>query len=144
MRRILVVANETVVSKALVDLLEQKAKADGETMVTVIAPVNQPSAGYVVYYDTRRTAARRRLDNTLELLRNAGVNADGVVVESDPVSALRDAINQLEPDEIIVSTHPQQKSRWLRRNDVDKMRSLAGDIPFEHVIVDLSAEHGPA
>jgi hypothetical protein len=142
-RRVLVVANETVVSKALVDLIEETAKGS-DVVTTVLAPVNQPRQGYVVYYDTRRAAARRRLDKTLELLRSAGVHANGVVVESDPVSALRDAIDQLEPDEIIVSTHPQQKSGWLRRNAVDQMRRVAGDLPFRHLVVDLEAEHGAA
>lgn len=140
---ILVVANETVVSPALVELLEQKA-VDQSVRVIVVAPVNQPRQGYVVYYDTRRAAARRRLDRTLDLLRKAGVPATGVVVEADPVSALRDAIAQLEPDEIVVSTHPQQQSGWLRRNAVDQMRRVAGTIPFEHVVVDLAAEHGEA
>ena len=140
---ILVVANETVVSSSLVALLEQKA-AEQSVRVVVVAPVNQPRQGYVVYYDTRRAAARRRLDRTLDLLRNAGVPATGVVVEADPVSALRDGIAQLKPDEIIVSTHPQQQSGWLRRNAVEQMRRVAGPIPFEHVVVDLAAEHGQA
>ncbi len=140
---ILVVANETAVSRSLVDLIAGKAK-DGPVRVTVLAPVNQPQQGYVVYYDTRRAAARRRLDRTLDRLREAGVPADGVVVEADPVSALQDAIHQLEPDEIVVSTHPQKQSGWLRRNMVDQMRRVAGDRPFEHIVVDLDAEHGPA
>jgi hypothetical protein len=142
-KQILVVANETVVSPALVDLIEQKAE-EGPVYVTVLAPVNQPRQGYVVYYDTRRAAARRRLEKTLELLRSAGVPADGIVVESDPVSALQDAIHQLEPDEIVVSTHPQQKSGWLRRNAVEQMRRVAGDLPFQHVVVDVAAESGHA
>jgi hypothetical protein len=110
----------------------------------VLAPVNQPRQGYVVYYDTRRAAARRRLDKTLELLRAEGVAANGVVVETDPVSALRDAIDQLQPDEIVVSTHPQRQSGWLRRNAVDQMRRVAGDLPFEHIVVDIEAEDGSA
>lgn len=142
-RHILVIANETVVSPALVDLIEQRAK-DGAAHVTVVAPVNQPRKGYVVYYDTRRAAARRRLDKTLELLRSDHVPANGVVVETDPVSALRDAIDQLEPDEVIVSTHPQQKSGWLRRNEVEQMRRVAGNLPFEHIVVDLGAEQNEA
>ncbi|MHB8470027.1 MAG: hypothetical protein ACYDCH_09770 [Gaiellaceae bacterium] len=140
-RHILVVANETVVSRGLVALLEAKAQ-DGAVQVTVVAPVNQPRQGYVVYYDTRRAAARRRLDKTLGLLRAASVPATGVVVESDPVSALRDAVNQLRPDEVIVSTHPQRQSGWLRRNAVEQMRRATGDLPFEHVVVDLSGEGG--
>jgi len=142
-KHIVVVANETVVSRKLVDLIEARA-AGGAVQVTVVAPVNQPRQGYVVYYDTRKAAARRRLDKTLALLRREGVPADGVVVETDPVSALRDAVNQLEPDEIIVSTHPQQKSGWLRRDAVEQMRKVAGPIPFEHVVVDLAEEHGPS
>jgi hypothetical protein len=141
-RQIVVIANETVVSRGLVDLLEEKARADGDTTVTVVAPVNQPRQGYVVYYDTRRAAARRRLDRTLDLLHEAGVRADGVVVECDPVSALRDAIDQLQPDEVVVSTHTQQKSGWLRRNAVEQMRRVAGDLPFQHVVVDLNEERG--
>ena len=140
-RHILVVANETAVSKSLVDLVLKK---DGPVRVTALAPVNPPRQGYVVYYDTRRASARRRLDRTLDLLRKAGIPADGVVVESDPVAAVRDAIHQLEPDEVIVSTHPETKSGWLRRNAVDQMRRAAGTLPFEHVVVDLAAEQGEA
>ncbi len=138
---VLLVANETVVSPALVELLERKA-AETPIRVSVVAPVNQPQQGYVVYYDTRRAAARRRLDKTLALLRKAGIPADGVVVESDPVAALRDAIDQLDPDEIVVSTHPRSQSRWLRRDAVEAMRRVAGTRPFEHVVVDLAAERG--
>ena len=140
-RHIVVVANETVVSRALVELIEDKAR-QGPVRVTVVAPVNQPRQGYVVYYDTRRAAARRRLDKTLDLLRDAGVPAEGVVVEADPVTALRDAIARLEPDEVIVSTHPQRQSGWLRRDAVAQMRRVAGALPFEHVVVDLAAERG--
>jgi hypothetical protein len=140
-RHILVVANETAASTALVELIERNA-AEGSVRVTVLAPVNQPRQGYVVYYDTRRAAARRRLDRTLAVLREAGIPSNGVVVEADPVSALRDAIDQLEPDEVIVSTHPQKQSGWMRRNMVDQMRRVSGSLPFEHIVVDLSAESG--
>ena len=138
---IVVIANETAASRSLVDLIEEKAQGQ-DVYVTVVAPVNQPRQGYVVYYDTRRAAARRRLDKTLDLLRSHGIPSEGVVVETDPVSALRDAIDQIEPDEVIVSTHPQQKSGWLRRNAVDQMRRVAGSLPFEHVVVDVESESG--
>src|SRR5207247_11120670 len=117
-------------------------KGSGDLQVTVLAPVSQPQHGYVVYEDTRRAAAGRRLDRTLSLLRGEGISAHGLVVESDPVTAVRDALAQLEPsvDEIIVATHPQQKSGWLRRNVVDRIRSAAGDVPVEHVVVDVRTE----
>src|SRR5438552_18940558 len=140
---VLVVANETVTGRGLIDAVEQR-RAAGELRVTVMCPVNQPQRGYVVYEDTRRAAAGRRLDKTLAMLRGEGMSAHGLVVESDPVTAVRDALAQLEPpvDEIVVATHPQQKSGWLRRNVVDKIRGVAGSIPVEHVVVDVAAETG--
>jgi hypothetical protein len=140
-RHVLVIANETAAGKALIDTVKQRAE-QGAVRVTVLAPVHQPRQGYVVYQDTRRAAAGRRLDRTVAKLRDASIPAQGLVVEADPVDALRDAIHQLEPDEVIVSTHPQQQSGWLRRNKVEQMRRVAAELPFEHVVVDLAADEG--
>ena len=137
MRNVLVVANETAASRALIERLRERAEGE-DIAITVVAPVNTPREGYVVYEDTRRAAAGRRLERTVAALRAAGVPAHGMVVDSDPEDAVRDAIAQIEPkpDEIILSTHPLQKSGWLRRNVLDKVKSAAGDIPVEHVIVE--------
>ena len=142
-RHVLVIANETVAGKSLIDALKRRGE-QGPLRVTVITPVNQPREGYVVYEDTRRAAAGRRLERTLEALREAGIHASGLVVEADPVAALRDALAQLEPkpDEIVVSTHPRQKSGWLRRNVVERMERAAEGVPLEHVVVDLEQEAG--
>jgi hypothetical protein len=140
---VLVVANETVTGRKLIDAVERR-RGEGDLRVTVICPVNQPQRGYVVYEDTRRAAAGRRLDRTLAMLHEAGIAAHGFVVESDPVTAVRDAVAQLEPpvDEIVVATHPVQRSGWLRRNVVEGIRQAAGDAPVEHVVVDITAETG--
>jgi hypothetical protein len=139
---LLVVANETVTGRALIDAVERRK--NGELLVTVIAPVNQPERSLVVYEDTRRAAAGRRLGRTQSMLRDEGIQAHGIVVETDPVTAVRDALAQLDPpvDEIILATHPQQKSGWLRKNVVDRVRENAGGIPVEHVVVDVAGETG--
>jgi hypothetical protein len=142
---ILVVANETVTGPSLIEALKRRA-ADGADLVTVLAPVSHPHAGYVVYEDTRRAAAGRRLDRTLSALREAGVTAHGLVVEADPADAVRDAIAMLDPKPtvIVVSTHPKEQSGWLRRNVIDRVRDAAGGLPVEHVVVDVKAEGGEA
>jgi hypothetical protein len=140
-RHVLVVANETVAGHSLIRALETRDAA-GAIRVTVICPVNHPREGYVVYEDTRRAAAGRRLDKTLKLLRGEGIPAHGLVVDTDPVSAVKDAIAQLEPDEVIVSTHPESRSGWLRRDLVTELRKASSDLPFEHVVVDLEREPG--
>jgi hypothetical protein len=140
-RHVLVIANETAASQTVIEKLRELT-AEGQPMVTVIAPVNQPSEGYVVYEDTRRASAGRRLEQTLATLRHAGIRANGLVVESEPVAAVRDALVQLEPPvtEIVVSTHPEERSGWLRRNVVERIRKVAGDVPVEHVVAERPAE----
>ena len=144
-RHLLVIANETVAGASLIEAVKRHAE-DGPLHVTVVCPVNQPREGYVVYQDTRRAAAGRRLDRTLSNLRDAGILAQGFVVETDPVNAVRDAVAQLEPPptEIIVSTHPQRTSSWLRRNVVDRIRDAARDLPVEHVVVELADQASEA
>jgi hypothetical protein len=125
----------------VIDAVTERA-ARGPTRVTVICPVNTPHEGYVVYEDTRRAAAGRRLERTLQALRKAGVQAHGFVVESDPVAAVKDALAQLEPPptEIVVSTHPEERSGWLRRNVVERMREAAGQLPVEHVVAESTPD----
>lgn len=136
-RHILVLANETVVGRTLIDALRRRAEA-GTIRVTVIAPQNDPRAGYVVYNESRASAAERRLRRTLDLLHQAGIAARGAVVDPDPLQALKDAIYTYRPDEIIISTHPDASSGWLRRNLVERARS-ATSIPIEHVVVDFES-----
>lgn len=145
MKHVLVIANETVAGQTLIEALKERAAAE-QTRVTVVAPINEPREGYVVYEDTRRASAGRRLDRTLELLREAGIPASGLVVDADPVNATRDAIAQAEPpiDSIVVSTHPKERSGWLQRNVPERVRKAADGIPVEHVVVDVQAEGGPA
>jgi hypothetical protein len=145
MRHVLVIANETVAGKTLIDSLKERATGE-EMRVTVVCPINAPREGYVVYEDTRRASAGRRLDRTLTLLREAGIPASGLVVDTDPVNAVRDAIAQAEPpiDAIVVSTHPRERSGWLQRNVVERIQKAAAPLPVEHVVVDVQAEGGPA
>jgi hypothetical protein len=134
MSHVLVIANETAASKALLDALRGHDTA--EDRFTVIAPVNEPARGYVVYEDTRRASAGRRLEQTLTVLREAGFAAQGFVVETGPVQAVKDALAQLEPevDEIVISTHPAERSGWMRRNVVEDIERAAGGIPVSHVV----------
>jgi hypothetical protein len=135
MVHILVIANETAPSQTLLDAIRSGAGEDDR--VTVIAPVNEPSQGYVVYEDTRRASSGRRLDRMLKALREAGLSAQGFVADTGPVQAAKDALAQLEPpvDEIIVSTHGADRSGWMRRNVVQDIERTAGRIPVRHVTV---------
>lgn len=138
---VLVVANETLVGTELVDWLRHRAEK-GAIRVTVVAPVTQPREGYVVYRDSRRAAAGRRLDRVLAALRLAAIPAHGAVVDDEPLAAVKDVLAAEKVDEIVVSTHPETKSGWLRKNLVDEIRKAVGNRPVEHVISDVSGRSG--
>ena len=134
MSHILVIANETAASSTLLDA-RARARAGGDDLVTVIAPVSEPRQGYVVYEDTRRASAGRRLDRTLTVLREAGVPAQGFVVETGPVQAVKDALAQLEPrvDEIVVSTHGESGRAGCAATSCGRSTRTAPGIPVRHV-----------
>jgi hypothetical protein len=136
-RHVLVLANQTLAGRALVEALERHAD-EGPIRVTVLCPQNEPRAGYVVYQASRRSSAERRLRRTLDVLHEAGIAARGAVVDPDPVQALRDALYEHQPDLVLVSTLPERRSRWLRHNLLDRARKLS-PVPVEHVVVDLDS-----
>jgi len=138
---VLVVANETLAGTELVDAVRRRAER-GPIRVAVVAPVTQPREGYVVYRDSRRAAAGRRLDRTLDALRAAGIPAHGGVFDDEPLAAVKDVLGSEKIDEIIVSTHPETKSGWLRKNLLDEIRKAAGERPVEHVVSDVVPRAG--
>ena len=143
-KHVLVVANETLAADELVDAVRRRA-AEGPIRAVVVAPVNDPRSGYVVYRNSRRASAGRRLDRMVAALREAGIPAHGDVYEGGPVTAVEDVLAQEPIDELIVSTHPEETSGWLRRRNVlAELRRLAGDRPLTHVVSDVAARTGQA
>jgi hypothetical protein len=138
MKRILVVANETVAGRPLIDAIRKRAEGE-EVHAHVISPQNQPKHGYVIYDEHVRDAAQNRVEMTVALLREAGIEADGEVMDPDPYSAVMDALGEQDYDEIVISTHPETRSGWLRQDLVDRV-AQATRRPVEHVVVDLDAE----
>ena len=138
MATVLVVANETLGGRKLVDAVKARAEK-GDARFVVIAPQNRPKAGYVVYDESVRDAAQHRVDTTIAQLREVGVEATGEVMDPDPYHAITDAVGEFGADEIIISTHPATRSGWLRRDLVERVEEATG-LPVEHIVVDLDAE----
>ena len=63
-------------------------------------------------------------------------------MDNDPLTAVRDALAVEDYDEVVVSTHPESKSGWRRRNLVEEIRRTAGRIPVEHVVSEVAARVG--
>jgi GABA permease len=138
-RRILVVANETLAGRALVDEVRYRARGyDAE--VRVVAPsLNSPLRTWTSDVDAAMREARERLDASLGALLAAGVDARGEIGDGDPLQAIEDGLRTFDADELIVSTHPPGRSNWLERDVVAKARERF-DLPITHVVVDLEHE----
>jgi hypothetical protein len=139
-KTILVVGNETLGGKELLDAVRERA--DSDTRFIICVPQNKPGAGLVVYNDAMFDAAQVRLDLALEVVRSMDIRAIGEVGDPDPFSATLDAAREYSPQEIIISTYPEARSGWLRRDLIDRVRDATG-LPVTHVVNDLDSEGLP-
>ena len=138
MRTILVIANETLGGRPLLDAVRRRA-AEEETRFVLCVPQTQPRAGYVVYDDSVFDAAQTRVDLAVSFIRSEGIEAIGEVGDPDPYAATMDAVREYNPDAIIISTYPEARSGWLRR-DLPERLSQATGLPVEHVVADIDSE----
>ena len=135
-RRVLVVANETVGGGELIEAIGELALS-GTTDFLVVSPaLNSRLKTWVSDEDPARAEAQRRLDATLARLAETGIEARGEIGDVDPLVAIEDAVRLFHPDEIVVSTHPEGRSNWLERGIVGSVRERF-DVPVTHVVVDL-------
>jgi hypothetical protein len=139
--RVLVLANETVGGRALLAELENRVKGrNSEILVVVPALTSSPLEHWSSDVDGALDEARERLDSSLAAMAAAGLQARGYVGDHhEPNASLEDALRDFPADELVISTHPPDKSRWLERGVVARARKEV-PLPVTHVVVDLEAE----
>src|SRR3954462_8935032 len=143
MSTILVVANETLAGGKLLDVVKERAGANGDdTRVVICVPRNKPKHGNIIYDDFVFDAAKVRIDLARRFLRDQGVTAVGDIGDPDPYTATMDAVAEHSPDEIIVSTYPATVSGWLRRAVIERIAQARG-LPVPPVVQDIDAEGIP-
>ena len=71
-------------------------------------------------------------------LRAEGIEAHGQIAHPDPFTAAMQAVSDERIDQIIVSTFPGERSGWLKRDVVGRLRKETR-IPVEHVVVEAAA-----
>ncbi len=138
MKTVLVVANETIGGRPLIDALRAHA-AQGEARFVLCVPQTRPRAGYVIYDHAVFDAAQARVDLAVGFVRSEGMDAVGEVGDPDPYAATIDAVREYEPDAIIISTYPEARSGWQRHDLIERVRHGSG-LPVEHVVADLDSE----
>ena len=123
--RVLVVANKTAATPALLDAVRERASR-GPCTFTLLVPNTAHGLHRVVDpEDQDRSEAETTLELALPLLSEAaGRRVEGLIGDPEPLSAIQDAINLHGFDEIILSTLPTRVSRWLRLDLPHKVAGL--------------------
>jgi GABA permease len=138
--RLLVVANETVQGEALLNEIRNRcADCRCEVMVVTPALASSRASHWASDIDQAIELARQRMELSLIEIKQLGLKAKGEIGDSDPNVAIEDALRVFPADEILISTHPPDRSRWLEHGVVDKAREQI-DLPIAHVVVDLAAD----
>jgi hypothetical protein len=141
MKTVLVVANETLGGRKLINAVRERSE-EGEARFVLCVPQSRPRAGLVIYADSVFDAAQARVDLALQFLHTEGIKAVGEVGDPDPYTATMDAVHEYSPDEIIISTYPETRSGWLRRDLIERVRQASG-LAVEHIVGDPDSEGLP-
>jgi hypothetical protein len=141
-RRILVVANETVGGRALMNEIKKRSEGSRTSVFVVVPALNSPLKHWTSDEDGAREAAEGRLQASLSAMHDGGIEAKGEIGDGEPLQAIEDALRTFAPDEMIISTHPEGRSHWLERGVVTGARERFA-LPVTHVVVDLEGEHHP-
>jgi hypothetical protein len=119
--RILVVANRTAATPRLLKEVDRRVRAGPCAFALLV-----PDA-------TNRKAADWTLEIALPLLeRAARGKVEGLVGGPDPFDAVEHAIREGDFDEVIVSTLPPKRSKWLRRDLIRRIEGIG--LPVTPVI----------
>jgi len=91
-----------------------------------------PETIEIVREETEAQSARD-LQATLEALHAAGADADGEVVEGDPIEALSATISRVDGREAIILTRPHLVSEFFHRDWSSRARRAIG-VPVLHLL----------
>ena len=90
-------------------------RASDASYVVVAAPQNQPTAGQLFNPEEAKEAARSRVDVTLAVLDEFGIEAVGEVLDPASDLALGDAIRSHRPSEVLLSCLYDSRFGFTRR-----------------------------
>lgn len=139
-KRALVVVNEQVAGSELRDVLLTHLST-GVSEIFVVAPAlaNSGLKHTMGDIDDAIKPARERLRGTLQELRDAGLNADGEVGDSDPVQAISDEIIKFDPEQILVVAHRDKEGAFAEKGLLEQAERDF-DLPVTELVVNRGAE----
>lgn len=133
--RVLIVANRTAATAALLEAVRSRARR-GPARFHLVVPATPRGLHRLVDPDAAgHEEAVANLEAALpKLTAAAGSEVTGWIGDASPLAAITDAIHEAGFDEIIVSTLPGRISRWTKMDLPRQARALG--LPVTHVVPD--------
>jgi REP element-mobilizing transposase RayT len=136
-RPLLVFLNEVAGGRKLLAAVRERVESRAVSKVVVAAPQNQPSVGQLIDAGELREAARSRVEVTMALFREFGIESIGEVLDPDPSLAMGDALRAHEPGEVLLSALSGQRLGITRKDFVAEAEELveAAEAKLTHIPV---------
>jgi hypothetical protein len=134
-RPLLVFLNEVAGGRKLLQAVGERAEK--ASFVAVAAPQNQPAVGQLIDSGELREAARARVEVTMAVLAEYGIDSIGEVMDRDSFLAFDDAVRAHEPGEVLLSSLSDTRYGITRKDLVEwaRTRVEAAGIGFTHIPV---------
>jgi hypothetical protein len=133
-RPLLIFLNEVAGGRKLLQAVRERQ--DKVSKVIVAAPQNQPSVGQLIDAGELRAAARARVEVTMAVLAEFGIDSVGEVMDPEPSLALDDAVRAHEPGEVLLSCLAGTRFGFTRKDLVEWARAhLEPEAKLTHIPV---------
>jgi hypothetical protein len=136
---LLVFLNEVAGGRKLLQAVRERQ--DQISGVVVAAPQNQPTVGQLIDTAEVREAARARVEVTMAVLSEFGIESIGEVLDSEPWLALDDAVRAHRPGEVLFSSLPETRFGFMRRDLVEWVREKTEpEVKLTHIPVRIEED----
>jgi hypothetical protein len=133
-RPLLIFLNEVAGGRKLIKTVQERS--GDVSSVVVAAPQNQPAAGQIIDVAELRDAARARVEVTMSVLSEYGIDSIGEVMDPQPALALDDAVRAHDPGEVLLSCLDETRFGFTRKDLVEWARSrFEPDVTVTHIPV---------
>src|ERR1044072_9680098 len=136
-RPLLVFLNEVAGGRKLLQAIRDRA--EGASLIAVAAPQNQPAVGQLIDREELRDAARARVEVTMSILSEYGIESVGEGMDPGPLLALDDAVRAHEPGEVLLSCAAGTRFGFTRKDLVVWAESrFEPEVQVTHIPVRIS------
>jgi hypothetical protein len=133
-RPLLLFLNEVAGGRKLLQAVRERQ--DQVSGVVVAAPQNQPSVGQLIDAGQLREAARARVEVTMAVLAEFGIDSVGEVMDPDSALAVDDAVRAHQPGELLLSCLSDSRFGLTRKDLVEWVRErVEPDTKLTHIPV---------